>query len=229
MDAIVAEDLTVTDRAGEVLVEGLDARLGAGQLWGVVESAAKRPALIDAVALTLGGLRPAGGGRLRHGRHELPGAWETQRARVGLVERAPVTPPQLELGRAVGYAAELRMEPGDTIEAMEARLDGVLEQLELRGLRERVVGELELEVRRRVDLAIELMGRPNVLVVLGPGAALVAHLARWLRGRPVVGLASAPPQQEGFDGVLEVRRGARAQLRTEPGVAHLPEIDLESE
>ncbi|MCV7091489.1 ABC transporter ATP-binding protein, partial [Mycobacterium interjectum] len=150
-------------------------------------SAARNSALLE----LLGGTRELGSGRITVDGHDVHAEPESMRTRIGIVQREECLHPRLSVEQAMRYAAELRLPPDTTAEHRERVVDQVLEELELTPHRATRISGLPPEARRCVALAVELVTRPTLLVVDGPGAGLdaaqQAHVMAMLRRQADIG------------------------------------------
>ncbi len=161
-----------------------------GTLTAIVgPSAARNAALLDLLA----GARELSSGVVTVDRHAVHAEPQPMRVRIGIVPRDDLVHRKLTVKRAVDYAAELRLPPETTPEQRRDVVDQLLEELELTPHAATPVGKLAPEVRRCAALAIELVGRPTLLVVEGVGAGLDAtqetHVMAVLRRQADLGCA----------------------------------------
>ncbi|PJE04096.1 MAG: ABC transporter ATP-binding protein [Mycobacterium sp.] len=140
-----------------------------GSLIAVVGPSAARNFALTGL---LGGTRPRSGGLLTVDGHDAHAEPDVLRLRIGVVSRDNRAQPRLTVERALGYAAELRLPPNTSPENRERVIAQVLDELELTPHRTTRVAKLPPEARRCVSLAVELLTRPSLLVVEGPGAGL---------------------------------------------------------
>ncbi|WP_240744071.1 ABC transporter permease [Mycobacterium paragordonae] len=140
-----------------------------GSLIAVVgPSAARNFALTGLLA----GTRPPTSGLLTVDGHDVRAEPDVQRLRIGVVPRDNRVLPRLTVERALDYAAELRLPPDTSPENRDRVVHQIIDELELTPHRTTRVAKLPPEARRCVALAVELITRPSVLVVEGPGAGL---------------------------------------------------------
>jgi ABC-type multidrug transport system ATPase subunit len=119
---------------------------------------------------------------------------DASRRGVGYVPQEDDLHAELTVRQTLDYAAALRLAHNDAAERRQC-IDRVLEEVRLQPQADTKVGSLSVGQRKRVSIATELIGRPNVLVLdeptssLDPGyeATVVATLRRLAdRGRCVV-------------------------------------------
>ncbi|WP_306248589.1 ABC transporter permease [Mycobacterium sp. TY815] len=140
-----------------------------GSLIAVVgPSAARNFALTGLLA----GSRPMSSGLLTVDGHDAHAEPDMMRLRIGVIPRDNRVHPRLTVERALAYAAELRLPPDTSPENRDRVVHQVLDELELTPHRTTRVAKLPPEARRCVSLAVELLTRPSLLVVEGPGTGL---------------------------------------------------------
>ncbi|HVU65955.1 MAG TPA: FHA domain-containing protein, partial [Ktedonobacteraceae bacterium] len=137
-------------------------------------SGAGKSTLMDA----LNGLRPAQQGTvLYNGKdyyHHLA-AFSTQ---LGYVPQDDIIHRDLTVERALYYAAKLRLPNDFTKEQIKARIEEVLEDVELKGRRHLLVSKLSGGQRKRVSIALELLANPSVFFLDEPTSGLDPGLDR---------------------------------------------------
>ncbi|MFD1543835.1 ABC transporter ATP-binding protein [Nonomuraea guangzhouensis] len=123
--------------------------------------------------MILGLVKPTAGGTTIRGRpySELDRPLE----RVGAVLESTAFHPGLS---AVAHLESVRMAAG----LASARIDHVLEQVDLQEAAHRRVGGFSLGMRQRLALATALLGSPEVLILDEPANGLDPAGMRWLRG-----------------------------------------------
>ncbi|MBX9639916.1 MAG: ABC transporter permease [Mycobacteriaceae bacterium] len=140
-----------------------------GSLIAVVgPSAARNFALTGLLA----GIRPLSSGLLTVDGHDAHAEPDVMRLRIAVVSRDNRVHPRLTVERALGFAAGLRLPPDTTPENRDRVVHQILDELELTPHRTTRVAKLPPEARRCVSLAVELLTRPSLLVVEGPGYGL---------------------------------------------------------
>jgi ABC transport system ATP-binding/permease protein len=137
-------------------------------------SGAGKSTLMDA----LNGLRPAQAGTvLYNGKdyyHHLA-AFSTQ---LGYVPQSDIIHRDLTVDRALYYAAKLRLPSDMTKEQIGARIDEVLEDVELKDRRHLLVNKLSGGQIKRVSIALELLANPSVFFLDEPTSGLDPGLDR---------------------------------------------------
>jgi ABC-2 type transport system ATP-binding protein len=160
MDAVIVEDLT--KRFGDfAAVDGVSFAVPAGQLVAVLgPNGAGKTTTLEMLegflAPSSGTIRILGQEPRRGGR-----AW---RARVGLVLQSTSLDPELTVRETLELYAPLYPQP--------RRVDEILELIDLTDDAVSKVGTLSGGQRRRVDLAIGIIGRPEILFLDEPTTGL---------------------------------------------------------
>jgi ABC-type multidrug transport system ATPase subunit len=133
----------------------------------------------------LSGLRPATDGDVLLNETSLYDHFEAFRTTLGYVPQDDILHRELPVGRALNYAAELRL-PDDTSEAeRHQRVESVISTLGLQERRETPVGRLSGGQRKRVSIGAELLTQPGLFFLdeatsgLDPGTE--SQLMRLLR------------------------------------------------
>ncbi|GEJ58948.1 sulfate/molybdate ABC transporter ATP-binding protein [Anaeromyxobacter diazotrophicus] len=129
----------------------------------------------------LAGLETADAGEVRHGGEEVS-ARSARERNVGLVFQHYALFRQMTVAGNVGFALAVRKAPRAEI---AARVDELLQLVQLDGLRDRYPHQLSGGQRQRVALARALATAPRILLLDEPFGALDARvrqeLRRWLR------------------------------------------------
>ena len=137
-------------------------------------SGAGKTTLLDA----LSGLRPAQQGQVLYNGQDYyrnQAAFNTQ---IGYVPQDDIVHRDLTVERALYYAAKLRL-PGDfTEEQIWQRIGEVLEDVELADRRKLLVKKLSGGQRKRVSIALELLGNPGLFFLDEPTSGLDPDLDR---------------------------------------------------
>ncbi len=189
--SLSVRDLTVR-RGGVPARRDVSVSVGPGEiLWIVGPNGAGKTSLLLAIA----GRLPVAEGEILFGGAPLPrGAAGRARHGVGRSFQAPRPFPEWTVRENVALASERAATPGD--------VDGLLEELQLDGLRDRPAGQLSVGEGKRLELARVLAAGPSLLLLDEPLAGLSPEAA----GR-VSGL------------IDRVRRGGAAVLWVEHGPA----------
>lgn len=216
--------LVVKDRGSgqpRALLDRVKMSIYPGELVGMLgPSGAGKSTLLMSV---LGMLRPTGGYVLLNGR-PLNQQYESFRTNVGYVPQDDIVHPQLTVREALDYACKLRLPPMSDADRNEA-IEKTLKQVGLFEQRDLQIGSAEEKVlsggqRRRVNLAVELVTDPSLLILDEPTSGLswtdAADVVATLRrladdGRTIVLTIHQPDYQEyeKFDSVAIMGRGGK--------------------
>jgi ABC-2 type transport system ATP-binding protein len=152
-------------------VEGLSVGIGAGRVTGFLgpNGAGKTTTL----RMALGLVRPTAGEALVGGRRYRELRWP--RRSVGAVLDAAGAHPGRRGREHLRLLAAVTGVP-------DARVDEVLEEVDLAGAADRRIGGYSLGMRQRLALAGALLGDPEVLILDEPGNGLDPAGMAWLRG-----------------------------------------------
>lgn len=118
----------------------------------------------------LAGIAPANGRVLVNG-EELYANFGVYRSAMGYVPQDDIIHRQLTVGSALRYAAELRL-PDATPQEIAARIERVLQEVELVGHTETPVERLSGGQRKRVSIAAELLAEPGLFFLDEPTSGL---------------------------------------------------------
>jgi len=157
----------------------------------------------------LAGITPATGGTVTLDGD--PAAWRV--ADLGYVPQRETVHQRLTVHEALRYAALLRLDAGEDVEARAAQ---VLQELDMEQQRDTLIGDLSGGERRRVACGLELVGRPRVLLLDEPTSGLDPVLERRLmlllrhladQGRAVVVSTHATASLDLCDAIAVMDRG----------------------
>jgi len=211
---IVAKDLhfSVGDRE---LLHDINFHLGPRSLTAIVgPSGAGKSTLLNAIT---GRTTPTQGQILIGGR-DLHKEYGDLSQRIGLVPQADILHTRLTVRQALNYGAALRF-PSETSRAeREARVEEVMEKLELTPRAELRIDKLSGGQRKRASIGLELLTKPSILVLdeptsgLDPG--LDAHVMETLRkladdGQTVVLVTHSVDNLNFCDNVVLMASGGR--------------------
>ncbi|MBM3461999.1 MAG: FHA domain-containing protein [Armatimonadetes bacterium] len=131
-------------------------------------SGAGKSTLINA----LSGFRPADYGVVLFNGLDYYENIEALRSTLGYVPQDDIIHPELTTGRALHYAAKLRMAEDTTSEEMERRITEVLDDLQLEERRQVPVHRLSGGQRKRVSIGVELLTKPRLFYLDEPTSGL---------------------------------------------------------
>ncbi|MCC7541122.1 MAG: FHA domain-containing protein, partial [Deltaproteobacteria bacterium] len=167
---------------------------------------------------------PSSGGVLLNGR-PLFSQYDAFRTNVGYVPQDDIVHPQLRVHEALRFACRLRLPSGTPRRLREEAIERTLRQVGLHEQRDLVIGSPEEKIlsggqRRRVNLAIELVTDPALLVLDEPTSGLswrdaadvIAALRRLAdEGRTIILTIHQPDFQEyeKFDSVAILGKGGK--------------------
>jgi ABC transport system ATP-binding/permease protein len=170
---IEARDLAV-EAGGRTLIEGISMRVEPGEIVGLMgPSGAGKSTLVKALA---GYVRPSRGRVLLNG-VDLARHRGEFRGLIGYVPQEDIIHRDLTVGEALRYTARLRL-PADYGDAeIRRRVADVLDQLDLAGTEDVLIGPpggsgISGGQRKRVNLAMELLTDPPVLLLDEPTSGL---------------------------------------------------------
>lgn len=173
---LFAQDLTTVVKGGRRLLEGMSFELGPSSLTAVIgPSGAGKSTLLNALT----GLSPATHGQVIWQGTDLYSHYEQLRFQIGLVPQSDIQHPQLTVRQGLNYAAMLRLPPDTTPSERAARVDHVVNQMQLgRQIDNRIGTQLSGGQRKRVSIATELLTAPPLLFLDEPTSGLDPGLDR---------------------------------------------------
>lgn len=161
-------------RGGTAILHGIDFTAGDEEFVGVLgPSGSGKSTLL----LALSGFWRADEGTVRLGRRDLYEDFDALKHRIGFVPQDDIVPTVLTVESVFRYAAQLRL-PDFSEREREGRITGVLHELDLADHRDHRVDRLSGGQRKRVNVGVELLGRPNVLFADEPTSGLDPGLER---------------------------------------------------
>ena len=137
-----------------------------------------------------GYLLPSSGRSLING-DDLYANYNAYRGAIGYVPQDDIVFPQLTVGESLYYTARLRLPPDTTREEIDAKIERLLDQLEIAHTRDTRIGDAVKKgisggERKRVNLAQELITEPSLLMLDEPTSGLASedtiNVMRLLRG-----------------------------------------------
>jgi ABC-type multidrug transport system ATPase subunit/pSer/pThr/pTyr-binding forkhead associated (FHA) protein len=223
--SLAAVGISVVTKAGTVRADDIGFTLEESSLLAVVgPSGAGKSTLLGGLT----GLRPAPRGSVYFGGRDLYRHYDELRQRIGFVPQDDVVHPELSVEQSLNYAAELRFAPDVTAEERHARVEDVLEELELAQRRNLPVSRLSGGQRKRVSVAIELLTKPSLLFLDEPTSGLDPGLERSIMellrsladgGRTVVVVTHSTESLNLCDRVLFLAPGGRVAYYGPPQLA----------
>ncbi|NVB85088.1 MAG: ATP-binding cassette domain-containing protein [Kofleriaceae bacterium] len=130
--------------------------------------------------MALCGFQRATGGQITINGDDLYAGYDAYRSIVGYVPQDDILHRTLSVSRALHHAARLRL-PADTAEPeIAARIDNVLAAVDMIEHRDKRIDQLSGGQRKRVSIACELLGDPQLLFLDEPTSGLDPGLERKL-------------------------------------------------
>jgi ABC-type multidrug transport system ATPase subunit/pSer/pThr/pTyr-binding forkhead associated (FHA) protein len=137
-------------------------------------SGAGKSTLMDA----LNGLRPAQNGKVFYNGQDYYQHLAAFSSQLGYVPQDDIIHRDLTVERALYYAAKLRLPEDLTEKEIKERINGVLEDVEMKHRRKLLVSKLSGGQRKRVSIALELLANPSVFFLDEPTSGLDPGLDR---------------------------------------------------
>jgi len=137
-------------------------------------SGAGKSTLMDA----LNGLRPAQEGKVLYNGKDYYRNLAAFSSQLGYVPQDDIVHRDLTVERALYYAAKLRLPSDFTTAQIKQRIKEVLEDVELTARRKLLIKKLSGGQRKRVSIALELLGNPSVFFLDEPTSGLDPGLDR---------------------------------------------------
>jgi ABC-type multidrug transport system ATPase subunit len=116
------------------------------------------------VRTLLGQLTPSRG-EIRFGSLRVSGDSELLNGLIGYVPQKEIVHDELPVGRALKYAAKLRLPSSSSKQEITDRIHGIEKDVGIAHLHETPVGNLSGGESKRVSLAVELLSLPRILIV----------------------------------------------------------------
>jgi ABC-type multidrug transport system ATPase subunit len=195
------------------ILDGLNLRFKRGEVTAVLgPSGSGKSTLIKCLATVL---RP-GEGRVTTNGADLFDDVDAFRLQLGYVPQDDVIHRQLRVEDALYYAGRLRLKQFDRGSVLEARIETVLAGLGLEERRRHRIRSLSGGQRKRVNIGVELLADPQVLVLDEPASgldpAIEEDLVRLLRrmaeaGRTIVLTTHSMERLADYDKLVFVAAG----------------------
>ena len=130
------------------------------------------------LARVLVGLNPSSEGTVLFDEFDLKEHYEAVKTRIGLVPQDDVVHPQLTLGNALRYAADIRLPDDVDKEGRQRQIADAVTQLGLEPYQAQRIDKISGGQRKRVSVAMELLTQPSLLVLDEPTSGLDPALDR---------------------------------------------------
>jgi ABC-type multidrug transport system ATPase subunit/ABC-type multidrug transport system permease subunit len=161
------------EAGGKTLLQSTTLRLDEGELVAIIgPSGSGKSTLLKAV----GGIRPTSTGTVMMRGDDIG----LRQADVGYVPQDDTLHHRLSIHEALSFAAKLRLPEGHTKEERETAIASVLAQVELDDIPDRRIGNLSGGQRKRAAVALELISKPELLLLDEPTTGLDPGLERRL-------------------------------------------------
>ncbi|MBR3159780.1 MAG: ATP-binding cassette domain-containing protein [Atopobiaceae bacterium] len=131
----------------------------------------------------INGSEPADEGAVQLDGTDLYANYEMLKSSIGYVPQQDIVFDGLRLQDMLAYAAKLRMQPDTTPAERAARVEEVIDLLELQGVRENFIGKLSGGQKKRASIAVELLADPRLLFLDEPTSGLDPGIERKLMQR----------------------------------------------
>lgn len=120
----------------------------------------------------LSGQRPAQQGFVLYNGQDLYDHPEAFSGTCGFVPQDDIIHGNLPVGRALQYAARMRLPRSMSRQQVRARVREVLEEIEMLPQRRQLISQLSGGERKRVNIAVELLGHPSIFFLDEPTTGL---------------------------------------------------------
>ncbi|HEV3381815.1 MAG TPA: FHA domain-containing protein [Trebonia sp.] len=170
-----ARDLRVVVAGGKVLVDEMTFPIPGKSFVAIAGPAGSgKSTLLNALV----GMRPANSGEVLYDNRDLYKEYAELRHRIGLVPQQDVTHVQLTARAALGYSAELRFPADTSRRERRARIEEVLDDLDMSEHANTRFEKLSGGQRKRACIATELLTQPSMLFLDEPTSPLDAYHKR---------------------------------------------------
>jgi ABC-type multidrug transport system ATPase subunit len=167
--AVVARELTVQLGGERILLDHVTVPIGEQSLIAVLgPSGAGKSTFLGALT----GTRPATSGTVVYGGRDLYENYEDLRHEIGMVPQDNILHGRLSARRALRYAAALRFPGSVKAGERDRRVDEVLGELGLAAHAQTLTSALSGGQQKRLNVAMELLTKPSLLVLDEPTSGL---------------------------------------------------------
>ena len=128
----------------------------------------------------LNGSEPADEGTVTLDGIDLYANFDMLKCSIGYVPQQDIVYDELRLEDMLLYASKLRMQPDTTLSERTARVNEVIDLLELNGVRSNLIGKLSGGQKKRASIAVELLADPRLLFLDEPTSGLDPGIERKL-------------------------------------------------
>ncbi len=132
--------------------------------------------------LALAGVAPAQEGAVLYNGRDIYRGTTAFGGLIGYVPQDDILHRELTVGRALAYAARLRLPPDTSAGERERRIDSVLAEVQMAPQRDQQISRLSGGQRKRVSIAVELLANPSVLFLDEPTSGLDPGLDKAVMG-----------------------------------------------
>jgi ABC transport system ATP-binding/permease protein len=222
---LLASGLGAVVDGGREILRDVSFALEPSSLLAVVgPSGAGKSTLVRA----LSGFGAASSGTVVYGGRDVYANYAALRNRMGYVPQDDLLHTQLQVGKALEYAAELRFPPDVDAAARKKRVDEVISELGLHDRRDVQIERLSGGQRKRVSVALELLTKPSLLFFDEPTSGLdpgnEEHVMALLReladgGRLVIVVTHSVQSLDLCDRVMFLAPGGTVAYYGPPGRA----------
>jgi ABC-type multidrug transport system ATPase subunit len=122
--------------------------------------------------LALAGVTPAEEGAVLYNGRDIYRGSTAFGGLIGYVPQEDILHRELSVGRALDYAARLRLPPDTSDSEHERRIDTVLAEVQMTPQKDQQISRLSGGQRKRVSIAVELLANPSVLFLDEPTSGL---------------------------------------------------------
>lgn len=128
--------------------------------------------------MALCGFVPADAGRITINGDDFYASFDAYRSLLGYVPQDDILHRNLQVDRALRYAAELRLPPDTTDEEIDRRIATALETVDMAAHRDKRIDQLSGGQRKRVSIASENLAEPSLVFLDEPTSGLDPGLER---------------------------------------------------